>query len=242
MIRDTYNYFLRDLKKWLNGRIYIVAALVMPAAWLIFVGVPLRAQFADDYLDFITPGIMVMTILFSSFQGGGLLVFDKIMGFMNKFLALPSSRESILLGKVSFVTFRGLLQATIILLIAVLLGVRVPGPVQVIMIYVALGLFSILFTAVAMTIALAVSDHDRYATVNSILSMPLFFASTALMPYEEMPRWLQILASLNPVSYAIDATRSLFYGGIPVAGILELLTVALIVTGVSMHFFKKATI
>jgi len=242
MISDVYYYFRRDLLKWLRGRIFVISALVMPAAWLIFVGVPLRPQFTNDYLSFITPGIMVMTMLFSSFQGGSLLIFDKVLGFMNKFLAMPSSRESILLGKISFITFRGLIQSTIILIIAALLGVGMPGPVQILLIYIVMGLFGILFSAIATTIALAVDDHDGYAAVNSMLSMPLFFASTALMPYSSMPPWLRVLASLNPVSYAIDATRDLFTGGIVFSGILELLAIGLIVMGISMYIFRKATI
>ena len=242
MIQDVYYYFRRDFLKWIRGRIFVISALVMPAAWLIFVGVPLRPQFTSDYLSFITPGIMVMTMLFSSFQGGSLLIFDKVLGFMNKFLAMPSSRESILLGKISFITFRGLIQSTIILIIAALLGVGMPGPVQILLIYIVMGLFGILFSAIATTIALAVDDHDGYAAVNSMLSMPLFFASTALMPYSSMPSWLRVLASLNPVSYAIDATRDLFTGGIVFLGIFELLAIGLVVMGISMYIFRKATI
>lgn len=241
-MKDVYYYFRRDLIKWMRGKIFVISALVMPAAWLIFVGVPLRPQFTDNYLSFITPGIMVMTMLFSSFQGGSLLIFDKMLGFMNKFLALPSSRESILLGKISFITFRGLLQSTIILVIAVLLGIKMPGPAQVVLIYVVLTLFGILFSAIATTIALIVDDHDGYAAINSMLSMPLFFASSALMPYDIMPSWLKVLASLNPVSYAIDTTRALFSGSFIFTGILELLAIWLIVIGISMYIFRRATI
>jgi ABC-2 type transport system permease protein len=242
MIQDIYSYFRRDFKKWLKGQVYVIAALVMPATWLIFVGIPLRPQFTSNYLSFITPGIMVMTVLFSSFQGGGLLVYDKIMGFMNKFLALPTPRESILLGKIAYITCVGLLQATIIMLIAFLLGIGLPGPIQVVLIYVVLGLFGILFAAIAMTIALKVEDHNGYSVINSMVSMPLFFASTALMPYSSMPSWLKVIASLNPVSYATDTTRALFSGSIELAGVFELLAMGIIVTGISMYVFRRATI
>jgi ABC-2 type transport system permease protein len=239
---SVYHYFIRDLTKWLRGRIFVITALVMPAAWLVFVGLALPTRFTDNYPQFITPGILVMTMLFSSLQGGTLMVFDRVLGFMNKFLALPSPRESILFGKIAFITFRGLLQSTVILIIAMLIGVKMPGVPELVLVYLTLGAFGVLVSAAATTIALQVADHDSYSAINSLVGLPLFFASSALMPYEEMPSWLRVLASLNPVSYAIDATRSLFAGTIAPAGIVALILLALIVTGVSMYVFRKATV
>ncbi|MDP2766193.1 MAG: multidrug ABC transporter permease, partial [Candidatus Methanoperedens sp.] len=93
------HYFERDFKRWTRGKINVVSSLAMPAAWLIFVGLALPIRFTNNYLDFITPGILVMTMLFASLTGGSLLIFDKMLGFLNKFLALPTPRESILFGK-----------------------------------------------------------------------------------------------------------------------------------------------
>jgi ABC-2 type transport system permease protein len=159
----------------------------MPAAWLIFVGLALPVTFTGNYLDFIVPGILVMTMLSSSLNGGTLLMFDKILGFLNKFLALPSPRESILLGKILFITIRGAIQATIILVIAVLIGATILSPTQYGMIYLILILFGFLMSACATTIALYLSDHDSYAAFNTMIVMPLFFTSSALMPYNVMP-------------------------------------------------------
>jgi len=239
---SIYNYFARDLTKWLRGRIFVITALVMPAAWLVFVGLALPTKFTDNYLQFITPGIMVMTMLFSSLQGGSLMIFDRVLGFMNKFLALPSPRESILFGKIAFITFRGLLQSTVILAIAVLLGAGVPGPAHLALIYVTLAVFGVLFSAIATTIALLVDDHDGYSAVNTLVSTPLFFASSALMPYDNMPGWLRVVAALNPVSYAIDTLRSIFAGTFVLTGIAGLAVLALAVTCVSVYIFRKATV
>jgi len=183
-------YMERDMIKWLRGRIAVVSLLVMPAAWLIFVGLALPVTFTGNYLDFITPGILVMTVLASSLQGGALLMFDKILGFLNKFLALPSPRESILFGKILFITLRGTIQSTIIFLVSVLIGATILSPFQYGMIYLILILFGILFSGLATTLALYVGDHDSYAAVNTMISMPLFFTSSALMPYSVMPAWL----------------------------------------------------
>jgi ABC-2 type transport system permease protein len=238
----VYYYFERDLIKWLRGRVTVISSLVMPAAWLVFVGLALPTKFTDNYLAFITPGILVMTTLFSSLQGGALMIFDKILGFLNKFLAMPSPRESMLYGKILFISVRGLLQATVILLIATILGVRISNPVSIILIYLTLFLFSVFFSALSTMIGLYLSDHDSYSAVNSMISMPLFFTSSALMPYDVMPAWLRVMARLNPVSYAIDSTRILFEGGIPVHGILGLAAGAGVMLLIGTYQFRKAVV
>lgn len=241
-MKTVFYYFERDFVKWLRGRVTVVSSLVMPAAWLVFVGLALPTKFTDNYLAFITPGILVMTTLFSSLQGGTLMIFDKILGFLNKFLAMPSPRESMLYGKILFISVRGLLQATVILLIATLLGVRIWNPVNVILIYLTLFLFSVFFSALSTMIGLYLGDHDSYSAVNSMISMPLFFTSSALMPYEVMPSWLKVMARLNPVSYAIDSTRMLFEGGVPVYGIISLAIGAGIMVLLGTYQFRKAVV
>ena len=150
------------------------------------------------------------------------MIINKVLGFLNKFLAMPSSRESILYGKILFISVKGLLQATVILLIAMLLGVRISNPISIFLIYLTLFLFSVFFSALSTIIGLYLSDHDSYSAVNSMISMPLFFTSSALMPYEVMPAWLRTMAKFNPVSYTIDSTRMLFGGGIPIHGLVSL--------------------
>jgi len=239
-MRAVFYYFERDLVKWLRGKVTVISSLIMPAAWLVFVGLALPTKFTDNYIQFITPGILVMTMLFSSLQGGTLMIFDKILGFLNKFLAMPSPRESMLYGKILFIGVRGLMQSTVILLIAMLLGVRVSNPVSIVLIYLTLFLFSVFFSALSTMIGMYLSDHDSYSAVNSMISMPLFFTSSALMPYEVMPAWLRTLARLNPVSYAIDSTRVLFEGGIPVNGLIGLAIGAGIMVLLGTYQFRKA--
>jgi ABC-2 type transport system permease protein len=235
-------YIERDFLKWTRGRVAVVAQLVMPAAWLIFVGLALPVKFTGNYLDFITPGILVMTMLTAALSGGALLMFDKILGFLNKFLALPTPREDILFGKILFITSRGLVQSTIIFIIAVLIGATILSPAQYGMTYLILFLFGVLISSVATTIALYLGDHDSYAAVNTMISMPLFFTSTALMPYEVMPEWLQVIAHLNPLSWAIDAIREVAVGIIPWVSMGVITLLAIIVIGICMRVFRKVTV
>jgi ABC-2 type transport system permease protein len=241
-MRGVIWYVERDFLRWVRGRVAVFSSLVMPAAWLIFVGLALPIRFTDNYLDFITPGILVMTMLSAGLSGGTLLMFDKILGFLNKFLALPAPREDILFGKILFVSLRGLIQATIILVIAVLIGASVYSPLQYGLTYLILFLFGVLLSAFATTLALYLEDHDSFAAVNTMISMPLFFTSSALMPYNVMPEWLRTLASLNPLSYAIDAIRAVNAGTLPIVQITSLTILGIVVTVISMQVFRRVTI
>jgi ABC-2 type transport system permease protein len=241
-MRGIITFIQRDFLRWERGRVAVISALIMPAAWLIFVGLALPVQFTGNYLDFITPGILVMTMLSAGLSGGALLMFDKILGFLNKFLALPTPRESILFGKILFITGRGIIQTTIILIIAVIIGASLLQPLQYVMIYIVLFAFGILISSFATTVALYLEDHDSYAAFNTMISMPLFFTSSALMPYDVMPGWLRAIAVLNPLSFAIDAIRDIGYGIIPVLPLATLLGIACFVIVLCSHVFRKVTI
>jgi len=235
-------YIRRDFLRWGRGRVAVVSTLVMPAAWLIFVGLALPIRFTDNYLDFITPGILVMTMLSAGLAGGTLIMFDKILGFMNKFLALPSPREDILFGKILFASGRGILQATIILVIAILIGASISSPLRYAMTYLILFLFGILVASFATTIALYLDDHDSLAAFNAMITMPLFFTSSALMPYDVMPPWMRAVASINPLSFAIDAVRDVNAGNVPGIQITALALLSMIVIGICIFVFRRTTV
>jgi len=242
---NTYAHFERDFKRWSRGKVSIVTSLITPTAWLVFVGLTLSTGFTGDYLNFITPGILVMTVLFSSLQGGLYMSFDKLLGYLNKFLAMPSDRESILFGKVLFITARGLVQVSVVLALALALGARVgtgmPG-------FVAIGLvlfvFGCMLSAFSITVAMLTPDYDTYSAINGLIGMPLFFASTALMPYISMPAWMRAIAGLNPVSYAIDSVRALFLGdwGAGLTGMAEVAAMAAVMGVICVYAFRRKTI
>jgi len=235
-------YYIRDMRRWIRGRVTVLASLVTPLAWLVFVGLALPTRFTENYLEFLAPGILVMTMLFTTLQGGSSLIFDKILGFLHKFLALPPPREALLLGKIFFITTRGLLQSTVILLVAAVLGARPPLS-SIPLIYFDLALFGIIFSTLAVDMALLVSDHDTYAALNSLMGMPLFFTSTALMPRSYMPGWLAFISTLNPVNYAVESIRLLFRGGgVDSQGVIVLMVSSVVLVLVSTRLFRRLTV
>ena len=145
-MKAVYYFFERELTRWLRAKISVVSTLMLPAAWLIFVGHAMPIRFTNNYVDFLTPGIIIMTVFNASMAGGSLLLYDNLLGFLNKFLALPTRHESILFGKILFITTRGLIQATIILCISVLIGSALLDPPRYLAILAILTLIGFLFS------------------------------------------------------------------------------------------------
>lgn len=241
-MKGVTTYIYRDFIRWIRYRVGVISSLVLPAAWLLFVGLALPVTFTGNYLDFITPGILVMTILTAGISSGSLLMFDKILGFLNKFLAMPVPRESILVSKILFISMRGLIQATIILILAVLIGATMMNPLQYGLVYLILFLFGVFISAFSTTVALYLDDHDSFAAFTAMVTMPLFFTSSALMPYDAMPGWLSTIAHVNPLSFAIDAIRDVGAGSIPVVPIVLLLVFTTVIVVMAGYVFRKVTV
>jgi len=241
-MKGVLAYMHRDFIRWFRYKIGLVSALALPAAWLIFVGLALPVRFTGNYLDFITPGILVMTILTTAMNSGSLLMYEKILGFLNKFLAMPTPRESILVSKILFITVRGLFQTTIILIIAVMIGATILNPFQYGIIYLILFLFGVLIASFSTSVSLYLNDQDSFVAFIAMITMPLFFTSSALMPYDVMPEWLSNIAHVNPLSFAIDSIRDVGEGVIPIYSIVLLMLLAAIIMIIAGHLFRKITI
>lgn len=238
-MKAVYFFFEREMTRWLRGKVSVVSTLMLPAAWLIFVGLALPIRFTENYVDFLTPGIMIMTVFNASMAGGSLLLYDNLLGFFNKFLAFPAPHESILYGKILFITTRGLIQASVILGISIVVGATIMDLSRYLAIFAILILIGFLFSSIATTIALVIGDYDSYGAVNGLISMPLFFTSSALMPYDVMPGWLQIIAHVNPLSFAIDSVRSITSGEIPFTHIGLLTGFSMAVLAICIIAFQK---
>ena len=235
-------YCKRDLIRWYRAKWGFISAMMIPAAWLIFVGLALPISFTDNYIDFVTPGILAMTTLNSSLGGGSLIILDRTLGFFNKFLALPTPRESILFGKILVIMVRGLVQCSIILAMAFLLGATPYSLLQLAGTFFVLVIFGVMLSGFATTLALYVDEHDSYAALYAMISMPLFFTSSAMMPYSAMPEWMLVPAAINPLSYAIDAIRMIQTGVFPLVQITLLSILALLVIATSIHVFRQAEV
>lgn len=201
----------------------LVTRAVQPILWLGVFGQAFgrlghRPAGGHDYLAFMTPGILAQSVLFSAIFYGIAIIWERDLGIVHRVLVSPAPRTALVLGRAAFAGLRGLLQALVVYGVALALGVELRlGPAATLAVagFVALG--SALFATFSLVVACLVKTRERFMGIGQLLTMPLFFASNALYPVDVMPPWLQVAARLNPLSYLVDALRSLMLEGAPSA-------------------------
>ena len=212
---------------------------VQPALWLLIFGevfTHIRAipTGGVPYLDFMAPGILAQSVLFIAIFAGIAIIWERDLGIIHKFLASPTPRTALVLGKALSAGLRGLSQAVIIYLLAFILGVRMNwNPLALLGVILIVILGAACFSTFSLIIACLVKTRERFMGIGQLLTMPLFFASNAIYPVAIMPKWLQVIAHSNPLSYEVDALRSLMLaGGAITSGLAVDFVVMLLVTTV----------
>lgn len=203
-----------ELRKIFHDPTEIVMRAVQPALWLLIFGQVFARMHAipgqTDYIDFMTPGILAQSVLFVSIFSGIAIIWERDLGLVHKLLATPTPRAAIVFGKAVSAGLRTLPIAGIIYLLAILLGVQLDwNPFHLLGVLLMVILGGIFFSTFSLIIACLVKTRERFMGIGQLLTMPLFFASNAIYPIEIMPRWLKLIASVNPLTYMVDALRSL---------------------------------
>ncbi len=204
-----------EVRKIRHEPIELLTRAVQPALWLVVFGVVFtRARAIPTgnlpYVSFLAPGILAQSILFISIFYGIAIIWERDLGITNKFLASPTPREALVLGRALAAGMRGLVQATIIYLLAALLGVGLSlNPLDLAGVILAILAASTIFTAFSLIIAALVKTREAFMGIGQVIIFPLFFVSNAIYPIALMPSWLQVLSRFNPLSYQVDALRAL---------------------------------
>ena len=222
MLSDTYTIFWREMKRYRKSRSGVLIRLIQPAIWIIVIGntfagtKPLiqSVGFSGSYIEFMAPGVIMLTAIFTSIFGGVNTLWDRRYGFMNKALTSPISRSSIALGKMLAISLISALQSSLILGIALALGVSITNLLMVIPIMLIVIAFSLGFSGISVVVAATSKSQETFWGVINFLGMPLFMLSPALFPLELLPNWLAFVAKLNPVTYSVLLIREMMSGKI----------------------------
>lgn len=195
----------------------LIAGIIQPVMWLVLFGALFQNApqglfgNSDSYGQFLGAGVIVFTAFAGALNAGLPVMFDREFGFLNRLLVAPlASRYSIVLASALFIISQSLLQAAVIVAVAAFLGAGLPdlagiGAIALIVFLLALGV-----TALSLGLAFTLPGHIELIAVIFVTNLPLLFASTALAPLSFMPKWLQVVATLNPLSYAIEPIRYLY--------------------------------
>ena len=248
---DTYTIFWREMKRYRKSRSGVIIRLIQPVVWIIVIGntfagtQPLiqAVGFEGEYIEFMTPGVVILTAIFTSIFGGVNTLWDRRYGFMNKALTSPISRSSIALGKMLAISMIAALQASLILGIAFAIGVSFPNFIVIVPIMAIVILFSLGFSGISVMVAATAKSQETFWGIINFLGMPLFMISPALFPLELLPDWLAVAAKLNPVTYTILLIRGLMTGvteGVsPVLSIGIISVFVLVMVGLASYVFTR---
>ena len=204
-----------ELQKLRHDRTEIFTRAVQPVLWLVIFGETFNRLHAIPtgsvpYLDFLAPGIIAQSGMFVAIFYGIQIIWERDAGVLTKLLVTPTPRSALILGKAFAAGIRSLVQVVVVLILSVVLGVALTGnPLRVLGAFAIVMMGSGFFACLSMTIAGVVLKRDRLIGIGQMITMPLFFASSALYPVSVMPGWLQVLSRVNPLSYEVDALRGL---------------------------------
>ncbi len=207
-----------EVAKIRHDRTELYTRAIQPALWLVIFGETfsrIRAipSGGKPYLDFMAPGVIAQSALFVAIFYGIQIIWERDAGILTKLLATPTPTSALVAGKAFGASVRSLLQAAVVVVLAFLLGVRFTlNPLDYLAAAVVIVLGAAFFSMLSLTIAGIVLNRDRLMGIGQAITMPLFFGSNALYPIGVMPAWLQVLSTVNPLRYEIDALRGLLIG------------------------------
>lgn len=221
---------------------------VQPALWLLVFGetfANLRSvpTGASSYIQFLTPGVLMQSVMFVAIFYGIMLVWERDLGLLNKLLSTPAPRSAIVLGKALSAGVRSIFQAIVVFALA--LFIRVPlnvGVLEFLGVVTVIILAGMCFSCLSMSLVPIFRTRERMMGIGQAITMPLFFTSNAIYPIDIMPSWLRVIASFNPLTYVVDAMRALIVTGdfqaLPLDIGVMLLTTATF-TSIAALFFRR---
>jgi ABC-2 type transport system permease protein len=241
--QETNAQFKRCMLHLKREPFTLALTLLNPIILLIFMGGAFQGLARDsvggDYRSYLLPGILALTAFGNSMAGGIPLLFERENGFLLRLMSAPISRGSILVSRFLAVNVSTMLQCLLILLLGLLLGIRIAtgfgGVFTLLAISLLLG-FGV--TVISLVLAFVLENHGDFFAVMGITTLPLTFLSSAFVPLDSLPAWMRAVAAVNPMTYAVDAMRSLILTGWDAPRLL-LMVVVLIVFDAAMFWLGR---
>jgi len=244
-----YVLWLRELKRFSRAKSRVVGALAMPLFFLAFLGLGFRKMMIPGvsegvgYVSFLVPGILGMSLLFSSTFGGLSVLWDKEFGFLKEIMVAPVSRVSIVLGRLAGGVTTALVQGISILGLSFLMGFKINTIVALPLALVFMALISISFLGLGLIFASKMKDMQGFNIVFNFVIFPLFFLSGALYPLDNFPVWLRYISYIDPLTYGVDGLRAVLIGVSSFSVLFDLVMmigISLMMIFWGAYFFEKS--
>ncbi len=244
-----YILWLRQIKAYFRSRSRMIGSLAQPVLFLVAMGFGFGPIYqkagGGNYIQFLAPGIISMSIIFTAMFNGIQVIYDRQFGFLKETLVAPVPRWCIMLGRTLGGASVATLQGIIIFLISLSIGFRPESFWLAPLALVFMILTAILFTAFGTAIASRMSDMQSFPLIINFLVMPLFFLSGAIFPLNDLPSIVQKIIYANPLSYGVDGIRGMLTGTMHFTfqtDLLILLAFALIFVGAGSYLFSKVEV
>jgi ABC-2 type transport system permease protein len=238
---DTWHLFNKYLKISIRTPLWSLFNLIQPLIWLIIFGQLFRnmAQLpgfpADSYMDFFVPGVLIMTVLFGSSWSGVSLLREVRAGSIDKLLVAPIQRISIVLSRVMHAAFQVVIQTVIILVVAAAIGTDVNfAPLSLLAGLLVILFLGIAFAALSNGLAILLQREEPLVVMGNLMTLPLMFFSTAMVPESFMPKWIAAVATVNPINYAVEAVRAALIGTVDTNALMIGLGVMVVFAAVAL--------
>jgi ABC-2 type transport system permease protein len=207
-----YMIWLRDTIRYFREKSQLYGSILRPLLWLFILGMGLRGSFQLSgnlsYTQFIFPGIVAMTVIFTSIQSAITIIWDREFGFLKEILVAPVPRTSITIGKCLSGTTLSLIQAGIIMLLSPLVHVKI-SLMSILPLIFVVTVTAFALTGVGVLIAARMTSFQGFGTIMNFIIMPMWFLSGAMFPPKNLPQWLNVLVRVNPLTYGVDLIRCL---------------------------------
>jgi ABC-2 type transport system permease protein len=241
-----YVLWLRQVKRYVRSKPRIIASLGQPLLFLIALGFGFGPVFQKagfgNYIQFLSPGVIGMTILFTAVFSGIELIWDRQFGFLKETLVAPVPRLTVMIGRTLGGATVAMIQGLIVVVICFVAGFRVTNYSALPLAILFMILVAVMFTALGTAIASVLSDFQGFQLVMNFLVMPIFFLSGALFRLDGLPRLLNVIASVDPLSYGVDGLRGALVGDVYFGLTLDLVVLSIIAAallGTGSYLFSR---
>ncbi|MHA1835592.1 MAG: ABC transporter permease [Candidatus Odinarchaeia archaeon] len=244
-----YVLWLRELKRFIRSKSRIVGTLVLPLLFMVFLGLGFGNMILPgmptpiNYINFLIPGIVGMTMLFTSMFAGLSVLWDKEFGFLKEIMVAPVSRVSIVLGRTAGNITTTMIQGSLVLGLGYLMGLQFTGVLSILIALVFMALISSIFIGLGLIIASNMRDIQGFSIIMNFVTMPLFFLSGAIYPIANLPEWIAPVVFIDPLTYGVDGLRGALLGVSIVPLYIDfiiLIVLAVVLITLGAYFFEKS--
>lgn len=244
-----YVLWLREVKRYVRSKARIIGTILMPLFFLVGLGFGFNSIIKlpgnVSYLQFIVPGIIAMTLLFTGATSGFMVIWDRQFGFLKEIMVTPNSKLSIALGRIAGGATTAIIPSLLILVISLAIGFRPVISAALLLTIVLIILIGMIFISLGLIFASFIDDPQAFGVIVNFVTFPLFFLSGAIFPLTGLPKAIQYISALNPLTYGVDGLRYALLHTSSLSIIVDLIALiiaTIIMVALSSWAFKKAQI